>query len=177
MTPQQVLDNDSHQDISAHTDWLSSVAKGDILEIGVRTGISTAAFLRGLEKNGGRLYSMDIAPDCEGAKNLTGHPLWLFRSGDSHAQTVIDQVKSDLGEVDILFLDGDHTYEGVKADLINYSPLVKSGGMIICHDMCSGYDPDVRRAVYEFFETMPQKTSCTMTVVKSWVGLGYITVP
>lgn len=35
----------------------------------------------------------------------------------------------------------------------------------------------VKQAFYEFFDSMPQKTDCKMTVIKSWVGIGYITVP
>jgi predicted O-methyltransferase YrrM len=38
--------------------------------------------------------------------------------------------------VDFLFIDGDHTYEGVRADFEMYSVLVRPGGMLIFHDIC-----------------------------------------
>lgn len=35
---------------------------------------------------------------------------------------------------DILFIDGDHSYDGVKNDTINYLPIVRKGGYIMFHD-------------------------------------------
>jgi cephalosporin hydroxylase len=52
--------------------------------------------------------------------------------------------------VDFLWIDGDHTYEGCKADYENYSPLVVPGGLIGIHDYNM---PDVRR----FVDTLPDK--------------------
>ncbi len=40
--------------------------------------------------------------------------------------------------VDVLFIDGDHTYEGVKKDFELYSSLVKVGGIIAFHDIYPG---------------------------------------
>ena len=37
--------------------------------------------------------------------------------------------------LDFLFIDGDHTYEGVKKDFEMYSPLVRPGGWIGFHDI------------------------------------------
>lgn len=38
------------------------------------------------------------------------------------------------GLYDLLFIDADHTYEGVKADHERYAPLVASGGIVAFHD-------------------------------------------
>jgi hypothetical protein len=35
-----------------------------------------------------------------------------------------------LLRLDLLFIDGDPSYEGVKADFVNYSQLVRPGGLI-----------------------------------------------
>lgn len=40
-------------------------------------------------------------------------------------------------QIDFLFIDGDHSVEGVRSDWDNYSPFVRSGGIIAFHD----YDP------------------------------------
>lgn len=49
--------------------------------------------------------------------------------------------------IDAAFIDGDHAYEGVAADVSAWLPKVMSGGIIAGHD----YDyPDVRKAVHEF---------------------------
>lgn len=53
--------------------------------------------------------------------------------------------------VNVLFIDGDHSYEGVKADWILYRGLVRKGGLICFHDTQMNGDKDlqVRRFVEE----------------------------
>lgn len=50
-----------------------------------------------------------------------------------------------------LFVDGDHSYNGVKLDIKLYAPRVVPGGIIAFHDY-SVY-PDVRRAVDELCDS------------------------
>jgi predicted O-methyltransferase YrrM len=66
--------------------------------------------------------------------------LHLMRA-DSHEQSTLERVKSlfDGGQIDFLFIDGDHTYEGVKKDWEMYSPLVRPGGLIVFHDVAGNY--------------------------------------
>lgn len=45
-----------------------------------------------------------------------------------------DAVKLLKDKYDFIYIDGLHTYEGVKEDIINYQPLVKEGGVIGGHD-------------------------------------------
>jgi predicted O-methyltransferase YrrM len=57
--------------------------------------------------------------------------------------------------IDLLFVDGDHTYEGAARDLARWSPLVRPGGHVVLHDAVDtgGYGnvyPGVQRAVAEF---------------------------
>jgi cephalosporin hydroxylase len=174
LTPQEIIDADVHHDIDMHADWLSSVAQGNIFEIGVRTGVSTAAFLRGLEKNGGHLVSLDTNLDC--SKVFEGHPQWTFVCGNSRDVDFVRSKCVPVALLDILMIDGDHTYEGVKADLANYAGMVKSGGRIILHDVCSGYDPGVRQAFDEFMAAKMDQ-GFKAEIFKSWVGLGQILVP
>jgi autotransporter strand-loop-strand O-heptosyltransferase len=56
--------------------------------------------------------------------------------GSSHEESIKDRVKNLLnGELlDFLFIDGDHTYEGVKKDYNMYKEFVKDGGWIGFHD-------------------------------------------
>jgi predicted O-methyltransferase YrrM len=64
--------------------------------------------------------------------------------GNSHR--VADQVP----EVDIVFIDADHSYRGCKGDIVAYSPKVKLGGTLSGHDI--DY-PGVNRAVNEMIES------------------------
>ncbi len=63
--------------------------------------------------------------------------LYLFRE-DSHSPDILAHVKGVLAgrALDYLFIDGDHSYDGVKRDFEMYSPLVRSGGIVAFHDIC-----------------------------------------
>jgi predicted O-methyltransferase YrrM len=57
----------------------------------------------------------------------------------SNIETIVDTsdnaVKELVGkEFDFIYIDGLHTYEGVKNDIKNFLPLVKKGGVIGGHD-------------------------------------------
>lgn len=69
-------------------------------------------------------------------------------------------------DVDMLFIDGDHTYQGVKADYENYCNLVKPGGMIVFHD-CFGIE-EVNRFWNEI-----KKGQHTIEFSKEW-GIGIL---
>ena len=58
--------------------------------------------------------------------------------------------------VDVVYLDGDHTYNGVKTDIKAWLPKVKKGGYLVGHDYCAGktgggYPYGVIEAVAEAF--------------------------
>lgn len=57
--------------------------------------------------------------------------------GNSHDFVIQDRLEQVLDGlmVDFLFIDGDHTYKGVKQDFEDYSPYVRSGGLIAFHDV------------------------------------------
>jgi len=46
-----------------------------------------------------------------------------------------------------IFVDGDHSYEGVKQDIINYYPLLKPGGMMMFHDYLPALNDENRSAI------------------------------
>jgi predicted O-methyltransferase YrrM len=62
---------------------------------------------------------------------------------DSHDPNTLDLIATVLGQrhVDVLFIDGDHSYDGVRADYETYGPLVRSGGLICFHDVLPNKDP------------------------------------
>jgi predicted O-methyltransferase YrrM len=66
--------------------------------------------------------------------------------GDSHDEETLQALKDLLAGdlVDLLFIDGDHTYPGVRKDFEMYSPLVRPDGIIAFHDICHHpHHPDV----------------------------------
>ncbi len=65
-----------------------------------------------------------------------GQKLHLVRANSHKMETVEEARKILNGQtVDFLFIDGDHTYEGVKKDFDLYSPLVRQGGIVAFHDV------------------------------------------
>ena len=63
--------------------------------------------------------------------------LLLLRE-DSHSEETRSRVAKALdGPIDLLFIDGDHSYNGVKSDFEMYSPLVRKAGIIAFHDIAN----------------------------------------
>jgi predicted O-methyltransferase YrrM len=59
------------------------------------------------------------------------------------SQDVADRIPDQLS---LLFVDGDHSYEAVKRDLLLYLPKLRAQGILVLHDWSQGA---VRRAVVE----------------------------
>jgi hypothetical protein len=68
--------------------------------------------------------------------------------------------------VDFVFLDGDHSYEGVTADLHAWTRKVKRGGFICGHDYANKWQARtrVKDAVDDFFGAVP-------TLGEDWVWM------
>lgn len=111
--------------------WMLEAASGyeqvRVLELGVRSGNSTSAFLAAAEKNDGHVWSADTQfPDVparwgEGA-------LWTFVQGDDLLLDWNRQV------FDVVFIDTSHHYDHTLAELRKYVPLVAKGGVVLLHD-------------------------------------------
>jgi predicted O-methyltransferase YrrM len=81
-----------------------------------------------------------------------GKSLFLLRE-DSHQPSTLATIRHILQghELDFLFIDGDHTYEGVREDFNMYSPLVRDGGLIAFHDIAQSGGS---REVYRLWEEL-----------------------
>lgn len=58
------------------------------------------------------------------------------------------------GTYDVVYIDGDHSYSAVRADIEAYSKKLVSGGWLCGHDYHAGY-PGVIQAVDEWRENRP----------------------
>jgi len=161
-----------------------------ILEIGTARGGTLFLF--------GRVSSPDaiiISIDLPGGQFGGGYPEWmipLYKSftihkqniylvrKDSHAPSTLNMVEKILEgrKLDFLFIDGDHTYDGVKKDFEMYSPLVKGHGIVAFHDivehpaeiMCevSKFWNEIKHG-YKYFEIVNDWN-------QKWAGLGVLYV-
>lgn len=112
------------------------------LEVGVDKGKSLS-IARMVAKQSVDVFGVDLR-DSPNVKGTT------FLQGDS--KEVADTWKSvHGGEIDVIFIDGDHTYEGCKADIDAWFPLMSADGVMLFHD-ADETSPGVVKAVEEFAE-------------------------
>lgn len=86
----------------------------------------------------------------------------------------------ELWKIDFLFIDGDHSYSGVKTDFLTYSPLVAKPGLIGFHDIAE-HPVETGCEVKKFWDEIkasgipPEDYSEFMQVTEpSWGGIGVI---
>lgn len=58
----------------------------------------------------------------------------------------------DDASLDIIFIDGDHSYEGCKADIEAWLPKLREGGVMAGHDYEHPQFPGVKKSVDEIFD-------------------------
>jgi cephalosporin hydroxylase len=97
---------------------------------------------------------------------------------DSHNPDTKREIEEDLDgrKIDFLFIDGDHTYDGVKQDFEMYSELVREGGLIAFHDICN-HPNDPNCNVDQFWEEVSEDYESQEIVKDSdqgWAGIGVI---
>jgi predicted O-methyltransferase YrrM len=130
---------------------LAERSKEGIVETGRFHGGST--FTMACANPVAPIWSIDIAPQND--EKLTS----VFKAqsvGNNVSLIVGDSQHSrydQIGRFDLLFIDGDHSYEGCTADLENWFPLLSPGGHVVLHD--SYYGQPVMDAVSDFFLTVP----------------------
>jgi len=132
-------------DIRDHLPRLFAEARGTVLELGVRGGISTAAFLAGVEQRGGEVWSVDVDPSC--APAWAAHPLWHFVCSDSRDPEPLAAAGLP-SQIDVLFVDTLHKYAQVRDELAVWGPRVSQGGIVLLHDTSAF--PEVRHAAEDY---------------------------
>jgi predicted O-methyltransferase YrrM len=128
------------QTTTAERDCLARHAAGRrrLVEIGVWHGVTTRR-LRGAMHPQGVLSAVDPFPvgrlgfsvqqhiaHREVSEVTNGHVTWLRTTGAAAA--------CDHPHVDFVFIDGDHSEDGLLADWRAWSPLVEPGGIVALHD-------------------------------------------
>jgi cephalosporin hydroxylase len=94
--------------------------------------------------------------------------------GSSHEDSTLRQVAWALrGRLaDLLFIDGDHTYGGVKSDWEMYSPLVTKGGVVAFHDINdTQFHHDVGCEVDKLWKEL-EGEKYEFTIHREWGGIG-----
>jgi predicted O-methyltransferase YrrM len=143
--PYEVFTMQLRDEIKTLTNLVEKERPQSVLEIGTAKGGSFYIWSRHLDSVD-RLISLDLPGGRFGGgydeqkteifREFSPSKKMDFVRADSHQSATYHEV-SDLvdGGIDFLFIDGDHTYEGVKQDFEMYSELVSEGGIIALHDI------------------------------------------
>jgi len=147
--------------------WLAGQAKTHekIAEVGSWLGRSTAAIA---DNTQGIVFAIDTwmgssETDFDpGFK--AGGPEWLFGQFMENAADNVTPIRMESVEAaaylarkkhlfDMIFIDGAHDMESVKADIEAWRPLLKEGGLFCGHDYCWPDTPttEVKKAVDQYF--------------------------
>lgn len=110
------------------------------LEVGVDKGKSLSV-ARMVADKGVEVYGVDVREDPEVAGTN-----FIHKRSDLAA-------KQWKGTVDVLFIDGDHSYEGCKTDIDSWYPHMAEHGVMLFHD-CDRSSPGVVKAVHEFADKL-----------------------
>jgi predicted O-methyltransferase YrrM len=94
------------------------------------------------------ICSIDLAPRDDDRlrqfflENKVGENVELI-IGDSHRDSFVQ-----IGQYDLLFIDGDHSYDGCLADLESFFPSLVGGGHLLLHDCVA--ENEVQQDVLDF---------------------------
>lgn len=154
---------------------LSSLKKGVAVEIGSYLGSSSCFIaLARKKKPGGMLFCVDTWQNdamSEGAKDT-------FLTFLENTQNFSDIIRPQRGKsaevaavwegpVDFLFIDGDHSYEGVRADVEAWFPKLSSGALVVFHDY--GWAEGVRRVIGEYVAPRAKKEGTLPNLYWAWM--------
>lgn len=134
---------------------------GDVLEIGSFKGKTTVFLSHAIEALNldKRLYTVDPYTNeasevgCSDEDINSAYGTFHRETDDldnhEHVRAYSDEALSRFEDTtfSLVFVDGDHTYDGVMADYRNYAPLLADGGIMVFDDYANPQWPGVGRAV------------------------------
>jgi cephalosporin hydroxylase len=137
-------------ELAAAVRLVADVKPEILLEIGCDTGGTLWAWRQVCPQ----VYGITL-PDNSYSTGGSGGPLrdhgTTVYVGDSHDPAALRWLLGELAgrPLDVLVLDGDHLYAGVRADWDMYAMLVRPGGLVLLHDIHSA--GDIRCEVWKFW--------------------------
>jgi predicted O-methyltransferase YrrM len=102
-----------------------------VLELGVRSGRSTSAFLAAAARTGGHVWSVDLARPAVPAWWAETR-FWTFRQADD--LNVTPELEGWPVSYHVLFVDTSHLELHTLGELRRFVPYVAPGGVVLCHD-------------------------------------------
>jgi hypothetical protein len=127
--------------------WIVGVLKPrTVVELGTQHGVSYSALCEAVVRNGltSRCYAIDTWRGDDQAGYYGEQVYWdLRRFNDEHYNDFSELLRCTFDEalpylsdasVDLLHIDGLHTYEAVRHDFENWRPKLSDGAVVLFHD-------------------------------------------
>ncbi len=140
-------------------DLIKTVPGKWVIEIGCFQGNTTVKLAEVCAAVGKKLWCIDPWNGKQDLSDDEVYQTFLDRTRPYHDHMHITRdgsqetaLVSDItASCGLVVVDGDHSYEGCKSDLVRFWPLVLPGGAIAVHDYFDiGWGPGIQRAVKEF---------------------------
>src|SRR6266702_611637 len=116
------------EDLKVLLPLISAIKPEKIIEIGMHQGYSMEIWRK--EFNPKLLLGIEINSPTPSSYINEEFMFW-----DINSHTFANEI-TGKNLYDFLFIDGDHSYAGVKDDFEKYSHFVRTGGIIALHDVC-----------------------------------------
>ena len=126
-----------------------------LVEIGSADGCSSLVLGRWAQQHAGRLLCIEPEPRGKWRQNIADWQLEPHVRLVRAASPWLDALELFDGEIDLLFIDGNHKTRWCLVDYHFWAPFVRVGGGIVFHDWtgAGGNGAQVRRAVEIILET------------------------
>jgi cephalosporin hydroxylase len=121
-----------HYEIGLLHNFLIGKKPKTVCEIGTKDGGTARLWESLVRPRNGMVFCIDKEFPISYLKGRT-----VRIKGNSHDPLTLSRLRSlnNGNKIDFLFIDGDHSFQGVKMDFEDYSPLVHPGGWIAFHDI------------------------------------------
>jgi len=122
------------------------------IEIGSYSGASLVLTSLALARKGRPFQGISVEPAVQPQfqqvlKMLEPQVIHVKALSNQAAPRLREQFERDDNFPEFIFVDGDHSYSGVKQDILDYYPLLAPGGVMAFHDYLPALTPENRAAV------------------------------
>ena len=120
-----------------------------VVEVGVAEAKTTEWLCRGAKVWGGNVYGYDLwdthglnnqfehwssKEKCEAYLQSKGHSNFELTKINSRTPEFAELIKTKHPSIDLAYIDGCHSYDGIKNDFDVIYPLLSESGVIVFHD-------------------------------------------
>ena len=145
-----------------------------MVEIGSYLGASSCFLAAAaLEIQGARLHCVDTWENegmSEGSRDTWQHFQCNTREYrhviEPHRGRSLNVARTFTERIDLIFIDGDHSYEGCHQDVRSWLPLLKAEGCILLHDF--GWAEGVQRVVNEDLRPLVKREGKLPNLYWAW---------